>query len=75
MKVPSTLDASARSPTLMSVIGRAHLDKAHDEGQAAGNDPDKSAADCPYDSRANLLTIKAWEQGFYAARLHSDGRA
>jgi len=68
VKQPWAQNAAPSSSTLQSVIGRAHLDRAHAEGRAAGSDPEKTAADCPYGSQANLMTIKAWEAGFRAAR-------
>lgn len=68
MKRSWSPDETPEPTGLMPAIGRAHLDQAHLEGRAAGHDPEKTVADCPYDSRANLMTIKAWETGFKAAR-------
>jgi ribosome modulation factor len=74
MKEPWSRNDTPSKSMLGSVIGRAHLDKAHAEGQAAGNDPEKTAADCPYDHRANLMTVKAWETGFHSARSDTVAR-
>ena len=54
--------------TLIPPIGRAHLDKAHEEGQLAGGEVTIEEADCPYHGHTGPMLRHAWLRGFRATR-------
>ncbi|WP_443027215.1 ribosome modulation factor [Sphingomonas sp. LR60] len=49
-------------------IGRAHLDKAIEEGRSAAADVARSESDCPYRSHDKPMIRHAWLRGFRAIR-------
>lgn len=50
------------------LIGRAHLDKALEEGAVAGAVLDDSEEGCPYLSQDKPMLRHAWLRGFRATR-------
>ncbi|WP_443025472.1 ribosome modulation factor [Sphingomonas sp. Leaf231] len=49
-------------------IGRAHLDKAIEEGRKAAVDATANESDCPYASHDKPMIRHAWLRGFRAVR-------
>lgn len=52
----------------MPYIGRAHLDKAIEEGRIAAVDAAANESDCPYASDDKPMIRHAWLRGFRAIR-------
>jgi ribosome modulation factor len=51
------------------LIGRAHLDKAYEEGRLAGGEVAADEGGCPYRGHTGPMLRHAWLRGFRATRV------